>query len=189
MKCLDQNGVKHLWNCIFNNAVSKSDVDLSANVGSLNPISNNAVCNHVGSIADSLRNSKADYETGTCTFTCALMKSRAATHSSDILATQNVDATYIKIGKMCFIHVPNTFVFQGHTSKGYFAIRDGLPFASKYEFNFLSSFRYNATPFGQTSAMFVNIDRNEGENPINFGAFECINNGMYFNMSMMYEIA
>ena len=67
MKCLDQNGVKHLWNCIFNNAVSKSDVDLSANVDSLNPISNNAVCNHVGSIAESLRNSKADYEEGTWT--------------------------------------------------------------------------------------------------------------------------
>lgn len=67
MKCLDQNGVKYLWNCIFNNAVSKSDVDLSANVNSLNPISNNAVCNHIGSIADSLRNSKADYETGTWT--------------------------------------------------------------------------------------------------------------------------
>ena len=189
MKCLDQNGVKHLWNCIFNNAVSKSDVDLSANVNSLNPISNNAVCNHVGAIEDSLRNSKADYETGTCTFTCALMKSKASTSSSDILATQNVNATYIKIGKMCFIHVPNTFVFHEHTSGGYFAIRDGLPFASKYEFNFLSSLGYNCTPFGKTSAMYTNIDQSEGKNPVNIGAFECGLNGMYFNMSMMYEIA
>ena len=67
MKCLDQNGVKYLWSLIKNKTVLKSDVDLSANVNSLNPISNNAVCNHVGSIAESLRNSKADYEIGTWT--------------------------------------------------------------------------------------------------------------------------
>ena len=67
MKCLDQNGVKYLWSLIKNKTVLKANVDLSANVNSLNPISNNAVCNHVGSIADSLRNSKADYEIGTWT--------------------------------------------------------------------------------------------------------------------------
>ena len=43
MKCLDQNGVKYLWSLIKNKTVLKANVDLSANVGSLNPISNNAV--------------------------------------------------------------------------------------------------------------------------------------------------
>ena len=98
MKCLDQNGVKHLWNLIKNKTVLKANVDLSANVNSLNPISNNAVCNHVDSIADSLRNSKADYEEGTWTpvFWKGMLEEQ-------INAQYLEDSWYFRVGEWVYI--------------------------------------------------------------------------------------
>ena len=188
MKCLDQNGVKYLWNCIFNNAVSKSDVDLSANVGSLNPISNNAVCNYVGSIEDSLRNSKANYETGTCTLEWAKVSpSDYATSLCDNITTSG---SYKRIGNICYLNIPHGMRLwknsdgTANKDRGYLRFVSGLPFTPKEATNNIGRLGIGNTAIGKNYfTIWLRQTTMFASDSVEMTA------ELYLDMTVMYEIA
>ena len=189
MKCLDQNGVKYLWNCIFNNAVSKSDVDLSTNVNSLNPISNNAVCNYVGSIAESLRNSKADYEIGTCTLEWA--KVSPTDYATSLCANITRSCSYKRIGNICYLSMSHGMSLWKNsngtvnTDKGYLGFVSGLPFTPKEATNNIGRLGIGNTALGKNYfTVWLRQTALFAETPI-----EMPNSEAYLDMTVMYEIA
>ena len=188
MKCLDQNGVKHLWNCIFNNAVSKSDVDLSANVGSLNPISNNAVCNYVGSIEASLRNSKADYETGTCTLEWA--KVSPADYATSLCANTTISGSYKRIGNICYLNMPHGMVLWKNSNgtvnkdRGYLRFVSGLPFTPKAATSNIGRLGIDNTALGKNYfTIWLQQTARFAETSIE------MTDVVHLDMTVMYEIA
>lgn len=145
MKCLDQQGLKYLWNLIKANFATR-----------------NEVTNHTGNTANPHNVTKAqiglgefDYEEGTCT--------PKFWSSSDVEQTfGSVRGYYKRIGNLCYIYI-YAYVNPGASDVSVKYI-DHLPFAPNYIIHGVGRpISEKETVFANGVGCYINVPANHGE--------------------------
>lgn len=189
MKCLDQNGVKYLWNLIKNKTVLKDDVTSDRNPhANKTPFSSGGAYELWADTIYHLKN-KADFEEGTCTLEWA--KVSPSDYTTSVCANITRSCSYKRIGKICYLNMPHGMSLWKNsngtvnTDRGYLGFVSGLPFTPKAATNNIGRLGIGNTALGknyftvwlQKTAMFA-------DTPIEMPGSEA-----YLDMTVVYEIA